>query len=53
MNGAKAGLLWVQSLTHEVHDHKGGAVAHDVFTEPGGSGSADFVVDVEAASDDG
>ncbi len=40
-------------MAHVFDDHEGGAVAHDVFAESGGSGGSDFVVDVEPAPDDG
>ncbi len=44
---------WVKSLTHALDDHDGRAVAHDVFAQPRRTGGTDFVVDVEARSQDG
>ena len=46
-------VLRTESLSHVFNHHEGPTEAHDVFSHAGGSGSADFIVHVKPASQNG
>lgn len=51
--GFEARCPGIQTLAHQFHHEKGGAVAHDVFAEAGCTGGTDLVIDIQSAADDG